>query len=154
MPLSQLDTNSFGSLAITTSQIANGTLSVAGTNLGVSSGSFSNYKILGQIAANANALTTIYTVPSSTSTYVTCITACNQSQNTMSIDVSVTPSGVTTGANNYILKTTTLLPADTLILEPGITLPTGAVLAANVGGAFASYSASSVSFHAYGVEIL
>jgi hypothetical protein len=144
MPISQIVNNS----------IANGTFSLAGTNLAVSSSSIANYKILGQIAAVANTLTTVYTVPANTSTYVTCITACNQSQNTMSIDVSVTPTGVTTGANNYILKTTTLLPADTLILEPGITLPTGAILAANVTGGFASFSAANVSFHAYGVEIL
>jgi hypothetical protein len=134
--------------------ISNGQLSVVSSAVGVIADSAAGrlpYKILGQIQTTANVLTTIYTVPASTNTVVTTITICNQSANTVSINVAANVSGSAVSTRNFIVSGYSLGAAETLVLEPRISLNVGSILSANVTGANAS---SNISINAFGVEII
>ena len=135
--------------------IANGQLSFVSSAIGLipdSSSGISPYKILGQIQPTGNVLTTIYTVPASTNTMVTTITICNQSQNTVSVNIAANVSGSAVTTKNYIVTNYSLGGAETLVLEPRISLNVGSILSANITGANASVS--NVSINAFGVEII
>jgi len=134
--------------------ISNGQLSVVSSAVGVIADSAAGrlpYKILGQIQTTANVLTTIYTVPASTNTVVTTITICNQSANTVSINVAANVSGSAVTTKNFIVSGYSLGAAETLVLEPRVSLNVGSILSANITGANA---ASNVSINAFGVEII
>ena len=134
--------------------VSNGQLSVVSSAVGVIADSAAGrlpYKILGQIQTTANALTTIYTVPASTNTVVTTITICNQSANTVSINVAANVSGSAVTTKNFIVSGYSLGAAETLVLEPRISLNVGSILSANITGANAS---SNISINAFGVEII
>lgn len=134
--------------------VSNGQLSVVSSAVGVIADSAAGrlpYKILGQIQTTANALTTIYTVPASTNTMISTITICNQSQNTVSINVAANVSGSAVTTRNFIVSGYSLGAAETLVLEPRVSLNVGSILSANVTGANAS---SNISINAFGVEII
>ena len=134
--------------------VSNGQLSVVSSAVGVipdSAGGRLPYKILGQIQTTANVLTTIYTVPASTNTVVTTITICNQSANTVSVNVAANVSGSAVSTKNFIVSGYSLGAAETLVLEPRVSLNVGSILSANITGANA---ASNVSINAFGVEII
>ena len=134
--------------------VSNGQLSVVSSAVGVIADSAAGrlpYKILGQIQTTANALTTIYTVPASTNTVVTTITICNQSANTVSVNVAANVSGSAVTTRNFIVSGYSLGAAETLVLEPRISLNVGSILSANITGANAS---SNISINAFGVEII
>jgi hypothetical protein len=134
--------------------ISNGQLSVVSSAVGVIPDSAAGrlpYKILGQIQTTANVLTTIYTVPASTNTVVTTITICNQSPNTVSVNVAANVSGSAVSTKNFIVSGYSLGAAETLVLEPRISLNVGSILSANITGANAS---SNISINAFGVEII
>ena len=134
--------------------ISNGQLSVVSSAVGVIADSAAGrlpYKILGQIQTTANVLTTIYTVPASTNTVVTTITICNQSANTVSINVAANVSGSAVTTKNFIVSGYALGAAETLVLEPRVSLNVGSILSANITGANAS---SNISINAFGVEII
>jgi hypothetical protein len=113
---------------------------------------FQIYKILGQIQPTGNILTTIYTVPASTNTVVTTITICNQSANAVSINVAANVSGSAVTTKNFIVSGYSLGAAETLVLEPRVSLNVGSILSANITGGNASVS--NVSINAFGVEII
>jgi len=92
-------------------------------------------------------------VPSSTNTVVNLITVCNGTQNNILIDLVARPSTEALATKHFILKSLNIPAADTLVLDTGVTLPTSAILSANVTGANATSSAAGVAIHAYGVEI-
>jgi len=134
--------------------ISNGQLSVVSSAVGVIPDSAAGrlpYKILGQIQPTGNVLTTIYTVPAATNTMISTITICNQSVNTVSINVAVNVSGSAVSTKNFIVGGYSLGGAETLVLEPRISLNVGSILSANVTGANA---VSNVSINAFGVEII
>ena len=134
--------------------VSNGQLSVVSSAVGVIADSAAGrlpYIILGQIHPSGNILTTIYTVPASTNTVVTTITICNQSANTVSINVAANVSGSAVTTKNFIVSGYSLGAAETLVLEPRISLNVGSILSANITGANA---ASNVSINAFGVEII
>jgi hypothetical protein len=134
--------------------ISNGQLSVVSSAVGVIADSAAGrlpYKILGQIQTTANVLTTIYTVPASTNTVVTTISICNQSANTVSVNVAANVSGSAVTTKNFIVSSYALGAAETLVLEPRVSLNVGSILSANITGANA---ASNVSINAFGVEII
>ena len=134
--------------------LSNGQLSVVSSAVGVIADSASGrlpYKILGQIQPSGNVLTTIYTVPASTNTMVTTITVCNQSANTVSVNVAANVSGSAVTTRNFIVTGYSLGAAETLVLEPRISLNVGSMLSANITGANAS---SNISINAFGVEII
>jgi len=134
--------------------IANGVFTMSGQQLAVNSNSFAGYKILGQIATTANSIANVYVVPSTSYTSLNSITVCNGTANAVVFDLVVRPTSEALATKHYLIKGLTIPAADTLILEPGITLPANSILAANTTGANAASSAAGVSVHAYGVELV
>ena len=136
--------------------LSNGQLSIVSSSLGVvpdSPASITPYKILGQIVGVANTNSNVYVVPASTNTVVNLITVCNGTQNNILIDLVARPSTEALATKHFVLKSLNIPAADTLVLDTGVTLPTSAILSANVTGANATSSAAGVAIHAYGVEI-
>ena len=134
--------------------VSNGQLSVVSSAVGVIADSAAGrlpYKILGQVQPTGNILTTIYTVPAATNTMISTITICNQSVNTVSINVAANVSGSAVSTKNFIVSGYSLGAAETLVLEPRISLNVGSILSANITGANAS---SNISINAFGVEII
>jgi hypothetical protein len=104
------------------------------------------YKVLGQINPSANIATTVYTVPSLTSTVLSTVTVCNQANTGATFRLSVRPSGESLAAKHYINYDTPVPANDTISLTLGITLAATDVLTA-------SANTSSVSINAFGSEI-
>jgi hypothetical protein len=134
--------------------IANGVFTMSGQQLAVNSISYGGYKILGQIATTANSIANVYVVPSTSYTSLNSITVCNGTANAVVFDLIVRPTSEALATKHYLIRGLTIPAADTLILEPGITLPANSILAANTTGANAASSAAGVSVHAYGVELV
>ena len=161
MGLQQITGNEIVNSSVTAADLApgaalsNGQLSVVSSAVGViadSAGGRLPYKILGQIQTTANVLTTIYTVPAATNTMITTITICNQSSNdSVLINVAANISGSAVTTRNFIVSGYPLGGAETLVLEPRISLNVGSILSANITGANAS---SNISINAFGVEII
>jgi hypothetical protein len=134
--------------------VSNGQLSFVSSAVGAIADSAAGrlpYKILGQVQTTANILTTIYTVPAATNTMISTITICNQSPNTVSVNVAANVSGSAVSTKNFIVSGYSLGAAETLVLEPRISLNVGSILSANITGANAS---SNISINAFGVEII
>ena len=135
---------------------SNGSFAVTGSGLAVSlTGSVvSGYKILGQIVTTANSIANVYVVPAATSASIGTITVCNGTVNDVLLDLVMRPSSEALATKHYIVRSITLPAADTLIIDSGVTLNTGAILAANTTGGNAAACAAGISVHAYGVEIV
>jgi|APGre2960657404_1045060.scaffolds.fasta_scaffold100654_2 hypothetical protein len=106
-------------------------------------------KILGQLNPTANTQGNVYVVPASTAAIVNNITVANQSASNASYSIIVMPSGSfsATAANTFFIVRGGVVPAsDTASLGLGVTLPAGAILAANT-------NSGSLSISAFGVEI-
>jgi hypothetical protein len=134
--------------------VSNGQLSFVSSAVGAIADSAAGrlpYKILGQVQPTGNILTTIYTVPAATNTMISTITICNQSPNTVSVNVAANVSGSAVSTKNFIVSGYSLGAAETLVLEPRISLNVGSILSANITGANAS---SNISINAFGVEII
>lgn len=135
---------------------SNGSFSVTGTGIAVSlvGTAITGYKILGQIVTTANAIANVYVVPAATSAAIGTITVCNGTASDVLFDLVMRPSTEALATKHYLLKSITLPAADTLIIDSGVTLNTGAILAANTIGGNAAAAAAGISVHAYGVEIV
>lgn len=107
---------------------------------------FSN-KILGQIKPSANTLTNVYVTGASVSAIISTITICNQGAANSTIDLIIRPINQSLNAKHYLLKNIAIPQADTLILSPGLTMNSSAILAAN------NTLDANVSISAFGVEI-
>jgi len=106
-------------------------------------------KILGQLNPTANTQGNVYVVPASTAAIVNNIIVANQTAANVSYSIIVMPSGSfsATAANTYFIVRGGIVPAsDTATLSLGVTLPAGAILAANS-------NSGSISISAFGVEI-
>ena len=106
-------------------------------------------KILGQLNPTANTQGNVYVVPASTAAIVNNIIVANQTAANVSYSIIVMPSGSfsATAANTYFIVRGGIVPAsDTATLSLGVTLPAGAILAANT-------NSGSLSISAFGVEI-
>jgi len=113
--------------------------------------SITPYKILGQIQTTGNTLTNAYVVGAATESIVSTVTVCNQSANNVLVDVFARYGGTALGNQHYLVYQYALGAADTLVLEPRLTMNATSVLAANVTGANA---ASNVSVNVFGIEVL
>jgi len=135
---------------------SNGSFAVTGSGLAVSlTGSvITGYKILGQIVTTANSIANVYVVPATTSASIGTITVCNGTPSDVLLDLVMRPSTEALATKHYIVRGITLPAADTLIIDSGVTLNTGAILAANTTGGNAAACAAGISVHAYGVEIV
>jgi hypothetical protein len=116
----------------------------------LSGGTATPIKILGQIQTTGNTMTNVYVVPASTQAVVSTITVCNQSANNVLVDVISRYGATALGNQHYLVYQFPLGAADTLVLEPRLTMNATSVLAANVTGANA---ASNVSVNVFGIEV-
>jgi hypothetical protein len=108
------------------------------------------YKILGQVNPSANTQSNVYVVPAATEAVVNSITVANQGTSNVSYSVIVMPSAeFASPASNgkyFLIRGSSMPGGDTATLTLSLTLPAGAVLAANTNSA-------DLSFSAFGVEI-
>lgn len=104
------------------------------------------YKVLGQVSPAATTATTLYTVPSATSTVCSTITICNYGLST-SYRIAVRPAGATLANQHYITYDAGINANETVFLTLGITLATTDVVTVYAGTA-------TVSFGLFGSEIV
>lgn len=104
------------------------------------------YKVLGQSNPSATTATSLYTVPSTTSTVVSTITICNQASTAGTFRVAVRPAGASLAAQHYIAYDTPIAANDTIALTLGITLATTDVVTIYA-------SSANMSFSAFGSEL-
>ena len=103
------------------------------------------YKILGQVLPAATTLTTLYTVPSSTSSVCSTLSICNQGIST-TYRIAIRPAGAAITASQYVVYDAAINSNDTVFLTLGVTLADTDVVSVYAGTA-------TVSFHLYGSEI-
>jgi hypothetical protein len=104
------------------------------------------YKVLGQSNPAGNTATTLYTVPSSTSTVLSTLSICNQAASNGSFRIAIRPSGDTLANQHYISYDTVIPNNDTIFFTIGLTLATTDMITVYANNA-------SMSFHVYGSEI-
>ena len=104
------------------------------------------YKTLGQSNPAATTATTLYTVPSSTSTVLSTLTVCNQASTAGTFRIAVRPAAASLTASQYIAYDTPIAANDTIALTLGITLATTDVVTIYA-------SSATMSFSAFGSEI-
>ena len=104
------------------------------------------YKVLGQVNPSATTATTLYTVPSSTSSVVSTISVCNQASSAATFRIAVRPAGATLAAKHYIVYGATVPASDSTMITVGLTLATTDVVTVYA-------SSANLSFNAYGSEI-
>jgi len=104
------------------------------------------YKTLGQSNPSATTNTSLYTVPSSTSTVISTVTICNQASTAGTFRIAIRPAGASIAAQHYIAYDTPIAANDTIALTLGITLATTDVVTVYASG-------STMSFSAFGSEI-
>lgn len=105
------------------------------------------YKILAQENPSATTETTLYTVPSSTSTVVSTISICNQSGSSGTYRIAVRPSADgSTASKHWIVYGATVAASDSIMLTLGLTLAEGDVVTVYA-------SSANMSFSAFGSEL-
>ena len=104
------------------------------------------YKVLGQVEPDATTLTTLYTVPASTSTIVSKLMCCNKASASGTVRVAVRPAGAVVADKHYIVYDLAVSANDTLEVVGGLTLATTDVLSVYA-------SSADWSFSAFGVEV-
>lgn len=104
------------------------------------------YKILGQVQPTLGTNTTLYTVPSATSTVISTLTICNAGLNAGTYNVAVRQAGASLTGAQYIAFSASLNPGDTSALTMGMTLAATDVVTV--------YSSNAgLSFNLFGSEI-
>lgn len=107
------------------------------------------YKVLGQVEPSATTLTTLYTVPSATSTVVSSLTVCNRAAPTTSTPtfrIAIRPAGASIADQHYLVYDAQIGANDTIILTLGITLAATDVISV--------YSSNAdTAFQAFGSEL-
>jgi len=105
-----------------------------------------SHKVLGQQSPSATTLTTLYTVPSSTSAVVSTITVCNTASSATTYRIAVRVAGASIATSQYLAYDAAIPANDTATLTLGVTLAATDVISVYAG-------AASVAFAAFGVEI-
>ena len=104
------------------------------------------YKVLGQSAPAATTLTSLYTVPSSTSTVVSTIIVANRAASPATYRIAVSPAGASIANEHYIAFDVTVGASDSTTLTLGITLATTDVVRVYA-------STANLTFNVFGSEI-
>ena len=104
------------------------------------------YKVLGQQNPAATTLTTLYTVPSSTSAVVSTLMICNQATATATFRIAIRPAGANLDLKHYLSYDTTIPANDSIALTLGLTLATTDVVSVYA-------STTTLSFSLFGSEI-
>lgn len=82
----------------------------------------SELKVLGQSAPAATTLTTLYTVPASTSASISSIVVCNISATPTTFRIAVQPAGAVISDEHYLYYDVAMPGNDTFIATIGISL--------------------------------
>ena len=104
------------------------------------------YKVLGQSAPSATTDTTLYTVPSATSTVVSTITVCNRSAVDVTYRIAIRPAGASIANQHYIAYDAVVQASDGILLTIGLTLATTDVVTVYA-------STSNLTFNLFGSEV-
>jgi hypothetical protein len=104
------------------------------------------YKVLGQVNPAATTATTAYTVPSSTETVISTITAANLGPTPATYRIAVRPNGATLENKHYIAYDVSIAPQETQTLTIGITLDAADVVTVLT-------SSATMAFNLFGSEI-
>lgn len=105
-----------------------------------------SYKVLGQINPTANALTTLYTVPTGNSAVISTISVCNQSDSSSKFSLAVQPANAAIEAKHYINYNAAIAGNSSVNITIGLTLAASDVVSA-------AAESANVSFNAFGSEI-
>ena len=104
------------------------------------------YKVLGQSNPSATTLTTLYTVPASTSAIVSTLSVANLSTSGITFRVAIRPAGATVANQHYIAYDAAVAANDSVFLTLGVSLATTDVVSVYA-------STANVAFAAFGAEI-
>jgi hypothetical protein len=104
------------------------------------------YKVLGQSAPSATTNTSLYVVPSSTSTIISTLTVCNRDTSAGTFRIAIRPAGATIANSHYIVYDSSIAANDTVTFTLGITLATTDVITVYA-------SSANMTFNAFGSEL-
>jgi glucose-6-phosphate dehydrogenase assembly protein OpcA len=104
------------------------------------------YKVLGQSNPSATTATTLYTVPSATSTVVSTISVANLTGTAATFRIAIRPAGATLANQHYLAYDVTVAASDTTVMTLGVTLATTDVITVYA-------STANLAFSAFGSEI-
>jgi hypothetical protein len=99
------------------------------------------YKVLGQSYPTAATATTLYTVPSATSTVVSTIAVCNQSATNDTVNIAIRPAGASLSTTHYIAFGEPVGGNSMVHITSGITLATTDVITVLSTNGTSSFSA-------------
>ena len=104
------------------------------------------HKVLGQSNPSAASLTTLYTVPGSTSAICSTLSICNTSSTGTTYRVAVRPAGAAIGTSQYLVYDGSIAGTDSVFLTLGISLA-----ATDVVSVYAA--TNTLAFSLFGVEL-
>lgn len=102
-------------------------------------------KVLGQSAPGAASLTTLYTVPASTSTVISSIVVCNRSATPTNFRIAIRPAGAAISNEMYLYYDVAIAGNDTFVATIGISLATTDVVSVYA-------TLATLSFNVFGQE--
>lgn len=104
------------------------------------------YKVLGQSNPSATTLTTLYTVPSATSSVVSTLCIANLSAASSTFRIAIRVNGASIANSQYIAYDVALLGNDTIFMTLGLSLSAGDIVSV--------YSSTgNTTFSLFGSEI-
>jgi hypothetical protein len=106
-----------------------------------------DYKILGQITPSANTLTNVYITGASTQAIVGTITIHNFSDSNASYSLVVRPTSQSLNTQHFIVRGGVIPARELVSITGAVTMNSSVLLAANTNN-------GSISFNAYGAEIV
>ena len=106
----------------------------------------STYKVLAQVNPAATTLTTLYTVPGSTSTTISSLVICNLGSTATTFRVSIQIAAAADDPKQYIYYDLPIVGKDTFVFTGGITLAATDVVKIYAG-------TTDLAFTIFGVEI-
>jgi glucose-6-phosphate dehydrogenase assembly protein OpcA len=104
------------------------------------------YKVLGQSNPAATTATTLYTVPSSTSTIASTLNVCNMASSAATFRIAVRPAGATLASTHYLTYDTSVPANDSIAITLGMTLATTDVVTVYA-------STTTINFTLFGTEL-
>ena len=104
------------------------------------------YKVLGQSNPAATTATTLYTVPSSTSTIASTLNVCNMASSAATFRIAVRPAGATLASTHYLTYDTSVPANDSIAITLGMTLATTDVVTVYS-------STTTINFTLFGTEL-
>lgn len=102
-------------------------------------------KVLGQLDPSATTLTTLYTVPSSTTAVISSIVVCNRSATPTTFRIAIRPAGAAIDNKHYIYYDLAIPGNDSFTATLGISLATTDVVSVYA-------TLATLSFNAFGQE--